>query len=139
MPSDSAAPAPSPDRSVRAIYIVGPSSTGKTTLCTALATHLGLPSALHITEVARTVMRSTSFTRADVGTLFLERKFGMQGKKLGIRIIQALSGISESRGSYKTILNCSDANIPFYEKCGFEKKENEMAKYANDRARTPRL
>ncbi|KAA1472612.1 glucosamine 6-phosphate N-acetyltransferase [Dentipellis sp. KUC8613] len=91
-----------------------------------------------------------------VGTLFLERKFvralgvvghiediavdkGMQGKKLGIRIIQALTGISESRGSYKTILNCSDANIPFYEKCGFEKKENEMAKYANDRARTPRL
>ncbi|KAK7051599.1 Glucosamine-phosphate N-acetyltransferase-like protein [Paramarasmius palmivorus] len=83
------------------------------------------------------------------GCLFVERKFlrGMglvghiediavdkkqQGKKLGLRIIQALVGISESRGCYKTILNCSDANIPFYEKCGFIKKENEMAKYASE-------
>ncbi|EEB90792.1 hypothetical protein MPER_10956, partial [Moniliophthora perniciosa FA553] len=52
-----------------------------------------------------------------------------QGKKLGLRVIQALVGISERLGCYKTILNCSDANIPFYEKCGFIKKENEMARY----------
>ncbi|KAH9920000.1 acyl-CoA N-acyltransferase [Epithele typhae] len=92
-----------------------------------------------------------------VGTLFVERKFlrglgcvghiediavdaSQQGKKLGLRIIHALTGISENSGCYKTILNCSDKNIPFYEKCGFEKKENEMAKYApTDRAQTPRL
>ncbi|EMD36433.1 hypothetical protein CERSUDRAFT_115443 [Gelatoporia subvermispora B] len=91
-----------------------------------------------------------------VGTVFVERKFlrglgtvghiediavdkSQQGKKLGLRIIQALSGISENSGCYKTILNCSDSNIPFYQKCGFEKKENEMAKYAPERARTPRL
>jgi len=67
-----------------------------------------------------------------------------QGKKLGLRIIQALTGISEGLGAYKTILNCSDHNIrestrsetdvlfvysfgtAFYEKCGFSKKENEM-------------
>ncbi|THH20630.1 hypothetical protein EW146_g755 [Bondarzewia mesenterica] len=78
-----------------------------------------------------------------VGSVFLERKFlrglgivghiediavdaSQQGKKLGLRIIHALTGISESNGSYKTILNCSDKNIPFYEKCGFMKKENEM-------------
>ncbi|KAA1476796.1 hypothetical protein DENSPDRAFT_785522 [Dentipellis sp. KUC8613] len=59
----SAAPAPPPDKPVRAIYIVGPSSTGKTTLCRALAAHLGLPRAQHITEVAR----------ADVGTLAMQR------------------------------------------------------------------
>ncbi|KAJ7220566.1 acyl-CoA N-acyltransferase [Mycena pura] len=81
------------------------------------------------------------------GTLVIERKFlrglgsvghiediavdkQQQGKKLGLRIIQALTHISESSGCYKTILNCSDANVPFYQKCGFEKKENEMAKYA---------
>ncbi|KAJ6504107.1 acyl-CoA N-acyltransferase [Mycena vitilis] len=81
------------------------------------------------------------------GTLFVERKFlrglgsvghiediavdkQQQGKKLGIRIIQALTHISESSGCYKTILNCSDDNIPFYQKCGFERKENEMARYA---------
>ena len=63
-----------------------------------------------------------------VGTVFIERKFlrGMasvghiediavdknqQGKKIGLRIIQALTAISENSGCYKTILNCSDANI----------------------------
>jgi glucosamine-phosphate N-acetyltransferase len=35
----------------------------------------------------------------------------VQGKKIGLRIIQALVGISEARGAYKTILNCSDKNI----------------------------
>jgi len=92
-----------------------------------------------------------------VGTVFIERKFlrglgtvghiediavdkSQQGKKLGLRIIQALTLISEGTGCYKTILNCSDSNIPFYEKCGYEKRENEMAKYApTERARTPRL
>ena len=66
-----------------------------------------------------------------VGTLFIERKFlrglgsvghiediavdkSQQGKKLGLRIIQALTHISESSGCYKTILNCSDANIRQY-------------------------
>lgn len=35
----------------------------------------------------------------------------MQGLKLGLRIIQALTGISEALGAYKTILNCSTDNI----------------------------
>ncbi|KAK7050497.1 glucosamine 6-phosphate N-acetyltransferase [Favolaschia claudopus] len=81
------------------------------------------------------------------GTVFIERKFlrglgsvghiediavdkQQQGKKLGIRIIQALTHISENIGCYKTILNCSRDNVPFYVKCGFEEKECEMAKYA---------
>ncbi|KZT32707.1 acyl-CoA N-acyltransferase [Sistotremastrum suecicum HHB10207 ss-3] len=91
-----------------------------------------------------------------VGSLFIERKFlrslglvghiediavseKVQGRKLGLRIIEALTGISESVGCYKTILNCSDKNIPFYEKCGYEKKENEMAKYAPERPAPARL
>ncbi|KIY52126.1 acyl-CoA N-acyltransferase [Fistulina hepatica ATCC 64428] len=77
------------------------------------------------------------------GTVFIEHKFlrglasvghiediavdaKQQGKKLGLRIIQALTYISENSGCYKTILNCSDKNIPFYQKCGYEKRENEM-------------
>ncbi|PFH45246.1 hypothetical protein AMATHDRAFT_71909 [Amanita thiersii Skay4041] len=92
-----------------------------------------------------------------VGTVFIERKFlrglgsvghiediavdkSQQGKKLGLRVIQALTYISENSGCYKTILNCSDSNIPFYQKCGFQRKENEMAKYAPERpAHSPRL
>lgn len=63
-----------------------------------------------------------------VGCVFIERKFlrglgsvghiediavdkKQQGKKLGLRIIQALTYISENSGCYKTILNCSDNNI----------------------------
>jgi glucosamine-phosphate N-acetyltransferase len=63
-----------------------------------------------------------------VGSVFMEQKFTrglgrvghiediavdkrMQGRKLGLRIIQALTAISERTGCYKTILNCSDDNI----------------------------
>ena len=98
------------------------------------------------------------------GGVFLERKFlrglgrvghiediavapEMQGKKLGLRMIQALTQISEDVGCYKTILNCNENNIrassavgvlgkgsladvffclAFYEKCGYERREVEM-------------
>lgn len=56
-----------------AVYIVGPSSTGKTTLCSALALKLGLGKSSYITEVARTVMRNRGFTREDVGTLEMQK------------------------------------------------------------------
>ncbi|KAG8691631.1 hypothetical protein FRC11_014383 [Ceratobasidium sp. 423] len=55
------------------IYIVGPSSSGKTTLCKALISRLHLPSNQHISEVARTVMRSSSFTRNQVDRLEMQR------------------------------------------------------------------
>ncbi|KAH9072968.1 hypothetical protein EDB83DRAFT_2505313 [Lactarius deliciosus] len=83
------------------------------------------------------VSRETDQVVASGGDIAVARE--MQGKKLGLRLIQALTHISEGVGCYKTILNCSDANMPFYEKCGFEKRENEMAKYGIGRARTPRL
>ncbi|ORX53987.1 acyl-CoA N-acyltransferase [Hesseltinella vesiculosa] len=80
------------------------------------------------------------------GTILVERKFvhknglvghiediavdkNQQGKKLGLRIIQALKFIGAQRGCYKVILDCSEKNIPFYEKCGFKHKEYEMAWY----------
>ena len=97
-----------------------------------------------------------------VGCVFIEQKFlrglgkvghiediavnkNVQGKKLGLRVIQALTAISEAEGCYKTILNCSDDNIrkwsaclmtglmpfgtAFYVKCGYQKKENEMVSW----------
>jgi glucosamine-phosphate N-acetyltransferase len=108
------------------------------------------------------ILNKTSDQIVGVGTVVIERKFlrglgtvghiediavdkNQQGKKLGLRIIQALTHISENVGCYKTILNCSDANvreysqpslrlhtntfrIAFYQKCGFEKKEVEMVR-----------
>jgi nicotinamide riboside kinase len=59
--------------SLKAIYIVGPSSTGKTTLCNALIPRLGLTSDMCITEVARTVMKEQGFTRADVHSLAMQQ------------------------------------------------------------------
>ena len=59
--------------SVTAIYVVGPSSSGKTTLCDALAKQLGLPDDVYLTEVARTVMREQGFSRADVHKLEMQQ------------------------------------------------------------------
>jgi GNAT superfamily N-acetyltransferase len=52
-----------------------------------------------------------------------------QGKKLGLRIIQALDFVAENVGCYKTILDCSEAIEGFYVKCGFKRAGLEMAHY----------
>ncbi|KAF1949189.1 glucosamine 6-phosphate N-acetyltransferas-like protein [Byssothecium circinans] len=80
------------------------------------------------------------------GALIVERKFihnlglvghiediavakDQQGKKLGLRIIQALDYVAEKVGCYKSILDCSEANEGFYVKCGFKRAGLEMAHY----------
>ena len=55
-----------------------------------------------------------------------------RGKGLGKMLVQKSIDYAQKHDCYKIILNCSDENIPFYEKCGFSKKENEMALYFND-------
>ncbi|GAA5858731.1 hypothetical protein JCM8547_004960 [Rhodosporidiobolus lusitaniae] len=54
----------------------------------------------------------------------------MQGKKLGLKLLEVLTALSESVGAYKTILDCDPKNEAFYVKCGYENKGCEMAKYA---------
>lgn len=80
------------------------------------------------------------------GALVVERKFihslglvghiediavakDQQGKKLGLRLIQALDFIAGKVGCYKSILDCSEANEGFYVKCGFRRAGLEMAHY----------
>ncbi|KAF2753341.1 acyl-CoA N-acyltransferase [Pseudovirgaria hyperparasitica] len=80
------------------------------------------------------------------GALMVERKFihtlgsvghiediavakDQQGKKLGLRIIQALDYVAEKVGCYKCILDCSEANEGFYVKCGFKRAGLQMAHY----------
>ena len=62
-----------------------------------------------------------------------------RGKNFGKWIIEQLKVIGERVGCYKIILDCSDKNVPFYEKCGFTKKEVEMVWYIpqNDGASSP--
>ncbi|KAI8997077.1 acyl-CoA N-acyltransferase [Pilobolus umbonatus] len=83
---------------------------------------------------------------AATGTILIEHKFvhkngivghiediavdsNQQGKKLGLRIIEALKFIGQQKGCYKVILDCSPKNVAFYEKCGFKAKEQQMAWY----------
>jgi glucosamine-phosphate N-acetyltransferase len=54
-----------------------------------------------------------------------------QGKKLGLKLIQALDFIAEKVGCYKCILDCSEANEGFYVKCGYKRAGLEMAHYYN--------
>ncbi|WVR09169.1 hypothetical protein IAU60_006231 [Kwoniella sp. DSM 27419] len=89
------------------------------------------------------------------GSIIVERKFlrsaglvghiediavskSAQGRKLGLRIINALEEIGRARGCYKIILDCSEKNIPFYEKCGFKHKEYEMVRYMSDPKDVPK-
>lgn len=52
-----------------------------------------------------------------------------RGMHLGKRIITELIERSKKKGCYKVILDCEDTNIPFYQKCGFQPKEKQMALY----------
>jgi len=80
------------------------------------------------------------------GALIVERKFihnlglvghiediavakDQQGKKLGLKLIQALDFIAEKVGCYKCILDCSETNEGFYVKCGYKRAGLEMAHY----------
>ena len=89
---------------------------------------------------------------AGTGTLVAERKFlfelsmqghiediciskDYQGRKLGLALLNGLDHIARQIGCYKTILDCSIKNMPFYEKCGYEAAGQEMHHYLDERAR----
>ena len=48
------------------------------------------------------------------------------GKGLGKQIIDVLAEVAKEEKCYKVILNCSEDNVGFYKKCGFEQKEVQM-------------
>ena len=52
-----------------------------------------------------------------------------RGMNLGKLVIETLKFIGEKVGCYKIILDCSEQNKAFYEKCGFKSKEIEMVMY----------
>ena len=52
-----------------------------------------------------------------------------RGKNVGLWIIETLRSLAQRVGCYKLILDCSEKNVPFYEKCGFARKEVQMVQY----------
>ena len=51
----------------------------------------------------------------------------MRGYGLGKKLVDI--AIKECQDCYKVILDCSDENVEFYKKCGFEWKGNQLALY----------
>lgn len=52
-----------------------------------------------------------------------------RGGGLGKLLIDHLLKLSKELGCYKTILDCDEKNVAFYEKCGMSKKGIQMALY----------
>ncbi|MDH3501874.1 MAG: GNAT family N-acetyltransferase [Nitrosopumilus sp.] len=49
-----------------------------------------------------------------------------QGSGIGEKIVKYLLEYAKNRGCYKTILDCTDDVIPFYEKMGFKHNANAL-------------
>ena len=56
----------------------------------------------------------------------------VRGRNLGKLLIEALLKHARSMNCYKVILDCAERNVQFYEKCGFTRKEVQMAVYFKD-------
>lgn len=52
-----------------------------------------------------------------------------RGKQFGKYIILQLVDIGRLQKCYKIVLDCSEKNVVFYEKCGFVRKEVQMVQY----------
>lgn len=54
-----------------------------------------------------------------------------RGYGLGKKMIELLTEYAKMQGCYKCILDCSDENVGFYEKCDYVRKGAQMAIYYN--------
>ncbi|KAF2097787.1 glucosamine 6-phosphate N-acetyltransferas-like protein, partial [Rhizodiscina lignyota] len=78
-----------------------------------------------------------------VGTLLVERKFthnmglvghfedvavsrDQKGKKMGLRILEAVLHVAREVGCYRTTVQCAEQNESFYGQCGFKKEGSHM-------------
>ena len=90
---------------------------------------------IHVAELNGKIVGST--------TLLIEQKFihgggfvghiedvvvnkEFQGHGIGMKLVLSLLGVAKEKKCYKTILNCEDKLLPFYEEIGFKQKSTEM-------------
>jgi len=78
------------------LYVVGPSSTGKTTLCNAVALSLKLQSWCYITEVARQIMKRRGFTREDVGRIDMQNAIMLAQLEREAEVYERAKNMGES-------------------------------------------
>ncbi len=51
---------------------------------------------------------------------------GYEGQGIGRALMERAITTAKKEDCYRVLLDCSDTNIPFYEKLGFHKRGNEM-------------
>ena len=90
---------------------------------------------IHVAELDGKIVGST--------TLLIEQKFiheggfvghiedvvvnkEFEGQGIGMKLVLSLLDVAKEKKCYKTILNCEDKLLPFYEKIGFKQKSTEM-------------
>ena len=61
------APEMQANTTIKTLYLIGPSSSGKSTLFRAIMENMGLDPRQCITEVARTVVENTNFSKETIG------------------------------------------------------------------------
>ena len=90
---------------------------------------------IHVAEVDGKIVGST--------TLLIEQKFiheggkvghiedvvvskEFEGRGIGIKLVTSLLEVAKTKNCYKTILDCKNELIPFYERMGFKQESNQM-------------
>ena len=90
---------------------------------------------IHVAEIDGKIVGST--------TLLIEQKFihdggtvghiedvvvskEYEGRGVGIKLVTSLLEVASAKNCYKTILDCKDELIPFYEKIVFKQESNQM-------------
>ena len=90
---------------------------------------------IHVAEIDGKIVGST--------TLLIEQKFihdggrvghiedvvvskKYEGRGIGMKLVVTLLEKAKEMNCYKTILDCKDELIPFYERIGFKKESNQM-------------
>jgi len=89
------------------------------------------------TKIGKIIGTATAFTElkfirgvnktGHVEDVVVDSKY--RGKDLGKVLMEQLKSICFKVGCYKMILDCTEQNVPFYEKCDFKRKEIQMALY----------
>jgi len=51
---------------------------------------------------------------------------GFEGRGIGMKLVVSLLEKAKTENCYKTILDCKDELIPFYERIGFKEESNQM-------------
>ncbi len=78
---------------------------------------------------AATILIEHKFIRQGASAGHIEdvaTRKGCEGRGIGKAVVGATVEYAKKRGCYKVILDCGDELVPFYEKMGFQKTENQM-------------